>query len=97
MSATVRDVPNYGKAEILQWRIVNHEEMKEFLGNCYIAVLSKHTTRPVSLTFYERVDDLLHQSYARPGDYIVRTESHRFVAIDEEIWEAITYTKKEAA
>jgi hypothetical protein len=54
--------------DAIQWRVVNHEEVKQFLGEDYVAVLSKYAKKPAHLS----IRTLEGQLYAAPGDWIIR-------------------------
>lgn len=78
----------YPKHAILQWRIVNHEEAKKFLGEAYIGVYSKRAIRDKRAA-HLGFRSSLGEAQAAPGDYIIRTESGRFVPVDREIYERL--------
>ncbi|WP_434315857.1 hypothetical protein [Leifsonia sp. P73] len=54
--------------EAIQWRVSNHSEVKAFLGEDYVAVLSKHTSKPAHIA----ISTLEGSIYAAPGDFVIR-------------------------
>jgi hypothetical protein len=73
------------EVDALQWRVVNHEQMKAWLGDAYLAVLSKHVRGKAA---HLSVRTLEGQLAAAPGDWIVKGIQGEFYPMKPDIFEA---------
>lgn len=82
--------------KVIQWRMVNHEEVKAFLGRAYIGKLNKASQIVLGahhahdITFHSKADGTGPQMYAPLNSYIVLTESGRLTPVDAEVYEHLT-------
>lgn len=77
--------------EAIQWRIVNHEQIKSFLGDAYQANLNQHSGKDN----YIRIGTLEGVMDAAPGDWIIRGVQGEFYPCKPDIFEA-TYEQVSA-
>lgn len=82
--------------KVIQWRMVNHEEVKAFLGAAYIGKLNKASQIVLGphhahdITFHSNADGTGPQMYAPLNSYIVLTESGRLTSVDAEVYAHFT-------
>lgn len=72
------------EVEALQWRTVNHEEVRGFLGEDYIALLNAASGKPGHI----RIRTLEGPIDAAPGDWIIRGVQGEHYPCKPDIFEA---------